>query len=554
MRLFGYYITHTVFNAIKKLFKTWIAFMLIVMVFGAVVGGIAGTVAASLSKDTVNEITSDEEVQGAIEETQEIVKESFFDKYDIEVKQIIELVISGVILFFIFLSLFSAKGMGDIFLPADVTVLFSAPLKPQSVMMFRLFTTIGLQIMFSIVMLFQIPNLVVNLKMSVLAAISIVLAWIILNLFVSILQLLVYILSSYSEIIKKNSKIFIGAMLVAIVGVFAFNIIRCDKVYIKAALYTFTGSNTHWIPFYGWIRGMCIAAIDGNNIKALIYMGLNIVGLIGLIVLVWSLKVDFYEDALVSAERRAEIIEKAKTQKTAVVRTKERSDKIKRDGFTKGSGANVFFYKTLYNRKRLSYFGFLTKTMILYIAIVAMAVIIVKNGNYGPDRGFLITCALMTLVAFYRTMGNPLSEDLSRDFFAMIPASARVKLFYSILGGITNTLMDIIVPFIFASVWFKASIGEAVVWLLFILAVELYGTIVGAFIMMSVSVSLPEMVQKMVQIIFVYFGIMPAIIFLVIGILLKNMVLFMPFGIVLNLGLSFIFFMIIPHFMQNGRK
>jgi len=554
MRLFGYYITHTVFNAIKKLFKTWIAFMLIVMVFGAVVGGIAGTVAASLSKDTVNEITSDEEVQGAIEETQEIVKESFFDKYDIEVKQIIELVISGVILFFIFLSLFSAKGMGDIFLPADVTVLFSAPLKPQSVMMFRLFTTIGLQIMFSIVMLFQIPNLVVNLKMSVLAAISIVLAWIILNLFVSVLQLLVYILSSYSEIIKKNSKIFIGAMLVAIVGVFAFNIIRCDKVYIKAALYTFTGSNTHWIPFYGWIRGMCIAAIDGNNIKALIYMGLNIVGLIGLIVLVWSLKVDFYEDALVSAERRAEIIEKAKTQKTAVVRTKERSDKIKRDGFTKGSGANVFFYKTLYNRKRLSYFGFLTKTMILYIAIVAMAVIIVKNGNYGPDRGFLITCALMTLVAFYRTMGNPLSEDLSRDFFAMIPASARAKLFYSILGGITNTLMDIIVPFIFASVWFRASIGEAVVWLLFILAVELYGTIVGAFIMMSVSVSLPEMVQKMVQIIFVYFGIMPAIIFLVIGILLKNMVLFMPFGIVLNLGLSFIFFMIIPHFMQNGRK
>ena len=136
----------------------------------------------------------------------------------------------------------------------------------------------------------------------------------------------------------------------------------------------------------------------------------------------------------------------------------------------------------------------------------------------------------------------------------MIPASARSKLFYSILGGLTNTLLDIIVPFVFSAIWFKAGIGEVIVWLLFLLMIDLYGTVVGAFIMMSVSISLPDMVQKMVQIIFIYFGIMPALVFVVLGIVFNNMVLFMPFGIVMNLALSFLFFMLIPGLMQNGRK
>ena len=41
MRLFFYYVTHSLFNTIKKLMKTWVAFILIVMVFGMAVGFIA---------------------------------------------------------------------------------------------------------------------------------------------------------------------------------------------------------------------------------------------------------------------------------------------------------------------------------------------------------------------------------------------------------------------------------------------------------------------------------------------------------------------------------
>ena len=38
MRLFLYYVSHSLFNTIKKLMKTWVAFIIIAMVFGLVVG------------------------------------------------------------------------------------------------------------------------------------------------------------------------------------------------------------------------------------------------------------------------------------------------------------------------------------------------------------------------------------------------------------------------------------------------------------------------------------------------------------------------------------
>ena len=41
MRLFLYYVSHSLFNTIKKLMKTWVAFIIIAMVFGLVIGFVA---------------------------------------------------------------------------------------------------------------------------------------------------------------------------------------------------------------------------------------------------------------------------------------------------------------------------------------------------------------------------------------------------------------------------------------------------------------------------------------------------------------------------------
>lgn len=554
MKLMGYYLFHTILNTFKKLFKTWIAVILVIVMGSALFGGVVGAIAAGLSHSVVEEVVEDEQVQEIVEEAKDTVNESISDTLGVQINELIELGVSGIFLFIFVLSLSSSKGMGEIFLPADVNLLFSASIKPQSVMMFRLFTTMGMQLIMSVFMIFQIPNLVINLHLPVTAAIVIVGSWVVVTLVSFITQVLIYMLGSVSEVVKKNSKFVVMGLVVAIFGAFAYNLINMDRDILRAAIKTFTGTSTYWVPFWGWTRAMCMNAIHGNNVMVYLFLALNIVGLIAIAVVVLNLKVDYYEDAMISTERRAEKLEKAKTSSTGMVRNKDRSEKIKRDGFNKGSGANVFYYKTLYNRKRLSYFGFLTKTLIMYVLMVVAAIFIARSAGDKFNLGFVTCCCLFTGGAFFRSMGNPLSDDLSKDFFAMIPASAKSKLFYSLLGGIVNSLMDLIVPFTIAAVWFKPGIAEAIVWLLFIISVDVYGTLCGAFIMVSVSVNLSETVRQLVQIMFIYIGIVPALIFILIGLVTQHIAIFMPFGIVLNLLLAFIFFNVIPHFLQNGRK
>jgi hypothetical protein len=90
-------------------------------------------------------------------------------------------------------------------------------------------------------------------------------------------------------------------------------------------------------------------------------------------------------------------------------------------------------------------------------------------------------CVLAVLV-FYRTLGNPLSQDTKMDFFRMVPESTWAKLFYSLLGGTVNCLLDLLPAMVAAVLILRANPLTALCWLLFILSVDFYATNVGTFI------------------------------------------------------------------------
>ena len=56
MRLFFYYVTHSLLNTIKKLLKTWVAIFVVLMIFGGLVGGFMGMIISSLDKDSDNTV------------------------------------------------------------------------------------------------------------------------------------------------------------------------------------------------------------------------------------------------------------------------------------------------------------------------------------------------------------------------------------------------------------------------------------------------------------------------------------------------------------------
>ena len=282
----------------------------------------------------------------------------------------------------------------------------------------------------------------------------------------------------------------------------------------------------------------------------MLYLGLIVVGAIVMIDVIWSLKVDFYEDAMAKSEEIAELLEAARTQNNGFVtkRKKDRSENLKRDGLQRGWGASVFFFKNMYNRFRFAHFGIFTKTMEFYL-LTAVAVGLVCRLSLQTNN-ILLLVAVFAGLSFFRSLGNPMGADTKMSYFVMIPENTWAKLFYSLLAGLVNTALDMLLPMIVGALIMGANPLIAAAWILAILSIDLYSTIVGAFINLSLPADAGLPVKQFVQIMFVYFGLLPDIAVLAVGAVLGHIYLGVAAAFLINLALGFLFFVLASMFVE----
>ena len=88
-------------------------------------------------------------------------------------------------------------------------------------------------------------------------------------------------------------------------------------------------------------------------------------------------------------------------------------------------------------------------------------------------------------------------------------------------------------------------------WFVFILSVSLFGTTVGAFIDVSVPGEAGSTIKTFVQIMMLYFGLLPAAAFIVVGVVLHVPTLMLIIGSAVNIGLGALFTLMTPHFLVN---
>lgn len=545
MRLFSYYVLHTFKNQLKKLFKTWVLiFVVACIVLGGLIGIILGTVLdddESLPEDS----TSQTEF---VDETDDDYQFEFSsDSLDFEANDLIELIAGGIVFAVILLMAFGADKSGSsIFLPADVNLLFPSPMKPQSVLMFRLTTKLGISVLGSIYMLFQIPNLI-NAGLSIWSALAIVPAWCFTIVLATLIQMLIYTVSATHPAFKRFVRSGIYALLGLIVVGYLITLKQSGSGYFGSAVLFFNAKVSRWIPIWGWLKGFFLYAIEGNIAATMLSFGAILLSSALLIYLIWHIKADFYEDAMAKSEETAELLEAAKSEKsTGVVmkRKKDRSEKLRRDGLQHGNGANVFFFKTMYNRFRFAHMGFLTKTMEFYLVAAIGVGLITKS----------ITTVAVVLagLSFFRSLGNPLAQDTNTDYFLLIPESNWAKLFWSLIGGTANCFLDVLIPLLLGAIVAGSNPLTALLWLPLIISVDFYATNVGAFINLSVPVSAGKTLKQIVQVMFVYFGLLPDIIIMAIGLSLGFTGVAVIISSISNIGLGFLFFGLSPLFL--GRR
>lgn len=551
MRFFGYYAWHSFVNQLKKLFKTWVmVFILVCMVLGGL-GGYTAAKIADASEKRQEQAQPEHEEEEDIEEEEE-EGPSLTERLGIDRNAIVDLAATGIILLIFLLELLSAdKSGGKIFLPADVNLLFASPLKPQSVLLFRLMTQVGTMIFASLYMIFQIPNLVLNAGLPVGAAFSLLFGWLLLAVMSKMVNVFVYVLASAHPWVKQNlSRIIYGILLVSAAAIFV--LMKAQNTNMLSAASKVIGATwTRYIPLIGWLKGFVMYAVEGNIVPAVIMLVLCVISTVVLIIVTWRMKADFYEDAMQKSEETAALLEKANEEKSGSVmvkRKKDRSDKLKRDGMNHGWGANVYFFKAMYNRFRFAKLYVFTKTCDTYLFAAIGGTLLFKL-VFKAD-GLIPILLAMCAIAFFRALGNPMAEDTQMDYFVLIPESTWAKLFYSMLGGLANTALDMLPGLVIAVIAFPANAMMVPFLYLFALTIDFYATSVGTFIDVSVNVNGGKIIKQIVQIMFVYFGLGPDVVFIALGMVFGMTWLGILGAVIANVLIGGLFFMLTPLFID----
>ncbi len=553
MRLFTYYAWHSFKNQIKKLFKTWV---LIFFVVCFLIGGIIGAMGSML--DDATEPVDPDYSQTQPPEAEIPPEEELPPELELspeEATAITELIAGGIILaMFVFMSMGADKNGSKIFLPADVNLLFASPMKPQSVLLFRLMTQLGVVLLSSIYLCFQIPNLVMNMGLSVWVAVGFMAAWILSLAVGKLLQILLYTLASTNAGVKKYLRKGIYALILLLAGGFVLYSRASGLGYFEASLSFFNHDITRFIPFWGWLKAFCAFVLEGNVLGIVLTLAATVLGSAALVVIIWRLPADFYEDAMAKSQETAELLEMAQAEKSTgfVRRKKDRSEKLRRDGLNRGRGANIFFFRVMYNRFRFAHFGVFTKTAETYLVAAACVGLLCR---FGLDAAAATPIVLtLAVFAFFRAMGNPLAEDTSKDFFRMIPEPTGKKLFYSILGGSVNCLLDLLPALVVTAIFFGGNPVTLLAWSIFIVSIDFYATNVGAFIDLSVPVAAGKTIKQVVQIMFIYFGLLPMIGVMIAGFLLEQVALAALGSAALSFALGGIFLALTPLFLDPKEK
>ena len=564
MRLFTYYAWHSFINQLRKLLHTWVIIFILAC---GLMGGLIGFGAAMLadSADSYEEsgvmieesVPEGEEWTGDPEEIPELLEEfeegEESEPFEMPISggAIFELVVGALVFIYLAFRVLTADKSGSsIFQPADTVLLFGSPMTPQAVLFFRLMTQLGAMLALTIYMGLQVPNMVINLGLTLGAAIAALGAWLFSLFAGTVLSTLIYLLADRYEPVRNHLQKAVYALVAAIaVGFFIFRKVTGLEL-LPAADAFFNSKISRMIPLWGWIKAIPAYANENNYVAVAVMILLVILLLMGLIEVIRRIPADFYEDAAAKSEETAALRKKAEEGIGVAVRSgkKKRSENVERDGFHKGFGANVFFHKAMYNRWRFAKFHFFTATSLTYLAAAAgMAAatwFIAESRTFAP-----VTFALGVLV-FFRSLGNPLGEDTRMDYFRSIPESSAKKIFWSLLGGSVNSLLDLLPGALAAGIFLRTSPLEILGSLAFIVTVDVFSTLVGTFIDLSVPVNAGKTVKQYIQIFFIYFGLLPDIAVIAVGLIYDHYALGLIGASFLNLLLAAVFFVITPRLLE----
>lgn len=556
MRLWGYYALHTFINTIKKIFKSKVMIVILCsFLIGGVVGGSVGFI-SSLVEDqaqTESSVSKDDKTNDPAQ-----MEEDFMTVHADAIRESIPAATMILLLVVVLLGIYGGSKKGsDFFLMADANILFAAPLKAQTVLMFRLSFQMLALLFFTFYLIFQVPSMKLILGLDNFAIIAIFLAWGMLLFMSKLMSVFTYTLTATYEHLKKYVVPFVFAVGLLVVAATGAVYISTGNDYMATLRLTYGADWSNYIPVFGWYKAMVMNAINGHVFASLGYMALNLVFLIALVWGIWHIKADFYEDALAGAQKRDDMTKAAlegrninKDKKQSAKRTQKLEHKVRKSYELKGWGASVFLHKSILNRRRFSKFGFVTNTLLLYLAIGGLGAAFMA---YKTDlREISVIGLIMALTLFFRNFGNPIEIESSHNWLFLVPEDPYKKVLYAILAGSVDCVLDLLPGIVVAMVILRGNPLMALLWLATLVSMDFMFSCFGLLLQAILPSSAMDVVKSMLQMMLRAFIIVVIVIAFAIGTVLQGLALGAVFCMFTSLAVGTICFIVYPSLLHHG--
>lgn len=556
MRLWGYYALHTFINTIKKIFKSKVMIVILCsFLIGGVVGGSVGFI-SSLVEDqaqTESSVSKDDKTNDPAQ-----MEEDFMTVHADAIRESIPAATMILLLVVVLWGIYGGSKKGsDFFLMADANILFAAPLKAQTVLMFRLSFQMLALLFFTFYLIFQVPSMKLILGLDNFAIVAIFLAWGMLLFMSKLMSVFTYTLTATYEHLKKYVVPFVFAVGLLVVAATGAVYISTGNDYMATLRLTYGADWSNYIPVFGWYKAMVMNAINGHVFASLGYMALNLVFLIALVWGIWHIKADFYEDALAGAQKRDDMTKAAlegrninKDKKQSAKRTQKLEHKVRKSYELKGWGASVFLHKSALNRRRFSKFGFVTNTLLLYLAIGGLGAAFMA---YKTDlREISVIGLIMALTLFFRNFGNPIEIESSHNWLFLVPEDPYKKVLYAILAGSVDCVLDLLPGIVVATVILRGNPLMALLWLATLVSMDFMFSCFGLLLQAILPSSAMDVVKSMLQMMLRAFIIVVIAIAFAIGTVLQGLALGAVFCMFTSLAVGTICFIVYPSLLHRG--
>lgn len=556
MRLWGYYALHTFINTIKKIFKSKVMIVILCsFLIGGVVGGSVGFI-SSLVEDqaqTESSVSKDDKTNDPAQ-----MEEDFMTVHADAIRESIPAATMILLLVVVLWGIYGGSKKGsDFFLMADANILFAAPLKAQTVLMFRLSFQMLALLTFTFYLIFQVPSMKLILGLDNFAIVAIFLAWGMLLFMSKLMSVFTYTLTATYEHLKKYVVPFVFAVGLLVVAATGAVYLSTGNDYMATLRLTYGADWSNYIPVFGWYKAMVMNAINGHVFASLGYMALNLVFLIALVWGIWHIKADFYEDALAGAQKRDDMTKAAlegrninKDKKQSAKRTQKLEHKVRKSYELKGWGASVFLHKSILNRRRFSKFGFVTNTLLLYLAIGGLGAAFMA---YKTDlREISVVGLIMALTLFFRNFGNPIEIESSHNWLFLVPEDPYKKVLYAILAGSVDCVLDLLPGIVVATVILRGNPLMALLWLATLVSMDFMFSCFGLLLQAILPSGAMDVVKSMLQMMLRAFIIVVIAIAFAIGTVLQGLALGAVFCMFTSLAVGTICFIVYPSLLHRG--